>query len=318
MIKVLRLNSTGPLPESLQKRIKREADYISHTQANITEAEAVELAQDAEIIIVEPSALKPIRSSFICRLKKLKHIALTTVGYDWVDIETCQQQGISISRPVGANSEAVAEHTFGLLIDLAKRITEFDRDVRSKGAYDFRKYTGVELYGKTLGIIGLGNIGHKVCRISKGFNMKVLAFDRSETTTRDYKIVNLPTLLQKSDFITVCIPLTKETRNLIGEKEIRMMKDGVILVNTAREAIVNKQAIIKAIKSKKVRGYGLETAVMVKIDPGDDYLKYPNIVINPHNAFNTYETDKKVDEMVVDNVVSFIKGRPKNLLKFGN
>lgn len=313
-MKVLHLSTTGPLPDYLQKKIESVAEYISHTEANLSEEKALQLAKEAEVITLSPSAFKPVGANFINRLEKTKHIALVTVGYDWIDVEACRQKGISISRPIGANSEAVAEHTFGLLIDLAKRITEFDRDVRNKGAYDFKKYEGVELYRKTLGIIGLGNVGHKVCRISKGFNMRVLAFDRSEKTTKDYEIVGLEKLLKNSDFIAVCIPLTDETRNLIGEKEISLMKDEVIIANTAREEIVNKRAIIKAIKSGKVRGYGIETAIMTKVAPDDEYLQYPNIIVNPHNAFNTKETNKRVDEMVVENVVSFIKGKPKNLL----
>lgn len=177
------------------------------------------------------------------------------------------------------------------------------------------QYTGVELFGKTLGIIGLGNVGHRVRRISKGFQMRVLAFDRSEGTTKDYEAVSLERLLRESDFIGVNIPLTEETRDLVGEGEISMMKDGVIIANTAREEIVNKKAIVNAIKSGKVRGYGVETAIMTPLDPEDEYLKYPNIIVNPHNAFNTEETQKRTNEMVVNNLISFIEGEPKNLLE---
>ena len=141
-----------------------------------------------------------------------------------------------------------------------------------------------------------------------------MAFDRSEKTTKNYEIVSLEGLLKESDFIAICLPLTKETTNLIGEKEISLMKDGVIIANIAREEIVNKKAIIRAIKSGKVRGYGIETAIMTPLKADDQYLKHPNIIVNPHNAFNTEETQRRTEEMVVENVVSFIKGRPKNLL----
>ncbi len=313
-MKILHLDTVGPLPPTLQKRIRQKADYVAHMEANLTEQKAVQLVKNFDVLILAPSAIKPITSTFINQLQNTKHIALVTTGYDWIDIEACKKKGISVSRPVGANSEAVAEHIFGLFIDLAKRITEFDRDVRSKEAYDFRKYTGTELYSKTLGIIGFGNVGHKVYRISKGFEMKVLAFDRSEKTTEGYEIVGLKKLLQNSDFIAICVPLTNETEGLIGKTEIGLMKDGVIIVNTAREEIVNKKAILNAIRSGKVKGYGIETAIMTKVSFDDEYLQYPNVIINPHNAFNTLETAQRVNEMVVDNIISFIEGRPQSLI----
>lgn len=313
-MKILHLESIGELPEHLQKELNAVGEYVPLIQADIPKDQVLKEAKDAEVIIIAPSALKPVDGDFINQLEKTKHIALVTVGYDWVDVEACRKKAISISRPVGANSEAVAEHTIGLLIDLAKRITEFNRDVR-KGAIDFRKYQGVELFEKTLGIIGLGNVGHRVCRIAQGFNMQVLAFDRSETSTDQYQIVDLKTLLSKSDFIAVCMPLSPETKNLIGEKEINQMKNGVIVANTAREEIVNKQAVINGIKSGRIFGYGVETAIMTPLDKNDRYFQYPNIIVNPHNAFNTKETARRVSEMVVNNVINFINGEPKNLLE---
>ncbi len=311
---ILHLNSLGEFPVYLQKKLKSFGNYISNTEAGISENKALNLAKIADILIIAPSALKPVKASFINKLERTKHIALVTVGYDWIDISECSKRGITVSTPIGANSEAVAEHIFGLFVNLAKRISEFHQDIKEKGAYDFRKYTGIELYGKTLGIIGLGNVGHKVCRISKGFDMNVLAYDRSEKTTKDYKIVDLDTLLENSDFIAVCIPLTNETKDLIDKKDISKMKDDVIIANTAREEVVNKDAVLSAINSNKVAGYGIETAIMTPIERNDPYLKYPNIILNPHNAFNTRETAERVNNMVVDNVISFIKGEPKNLL----
>lgn len=313
-MKIIRLGTVNEFAKEIVQEIDDYGDYSFHRRANLTENEAIEIAKGADILIIAPSALKPVTKRFINSLPKLRHIALVTVGYEWVDIEACQENDVSVSRPLGANSEAVAEHTFGLLIDLAKRITEFDRDVRTKQAYDFRNYQGTELYGKTLGIIGLGNVGHRVCRISRSFDMNVLAFDRSEESTDNYEIVDLQYLLENSDFIAVCIPLTEETKGLIGQQEIALMKERTILANTAREKIVNKKAVLDAIESGKLGGYGVDTSIMTPIQPDDRYLKYPNVIVNPHNAFNTSETEIRVNEMVVDNVTSFIKGGPKNLI----
>lgn len=314
-MKVVQLDSISQLPKNLQTRLEKHATYEPHIQANLTEDQALSYAKDADIIILAPSALKPIKSSFINQLKTTKHIAIVTMGVDWIDVEACKQKGISISRPIGANTHAVAEHTLGMLLDLAKRITEFDRDVRDKQAYDFRNYTGIELQGKTLGILGLGNVGHELVKLATGFDLEIIAFDRSETSTDSYQVVKLDKILNESDFIVVSLPLDDNTKNLIDSQQIELMKNGVIIVNPAREAIVNKQAIINGIRSGKVAGYGVETDIMKPIEPDDEYLKYPNIIMNPHNAFNTKETQQRTDQLVVENIINFIQGKPSNLIK---
>ncbi len=314
VMKISHLESIGQFPNYLQRKLLKFGKYSPLIKANISPEEALREVLDSEILIAAPSALKPLDEEFVNQLEATQHIALVTVGYDWVDVEACKKNNISISRPIGANSEAVAEHTMGLMIDLAKRITEFDKSFR-KGDYDFRKYQGVELYGKTLGIVGLGNVGSKVLRIAKGFNMEVLVFDRSEESCGEFEVTSLSKLSARSDFIAVCIPLTEETESLIADDEIDQMKSGVIIVNTAREEIVDKGAVLKAVASGKVRGYGIETAIMKQLKPDDSYFQYPNVIVNPHNAFNTQETEKRVNEMVVDNVISYIEGKPKNILK---
>jgi phosphoglycerate dehydrogenase-like enzyme len=147
-----------------------------------------------------------------------------------------------------------------------------------------------------------------------GFEMSILVFDRSEASTDDYQVVELKEVIQSSDYLAICLPLSPETTNLIESEELRQMKDSAIIVNTAREEIINKSAIIEAIKTKRIAGYGIETEIMKPISSTDDYLKYNNILINPHNAFNTNETKKRTSNMVVDNVISYIQGKPKNIL----
>jgi phosphoglycerate dehydrogenase-like enzyme len=312
-MKISHLESIGELPKYLQKKLSEFGTYSPLIKSQLSKEEALREVKDAEIIIAAPSAFKPIDEEFISQLKITKHIALVTVGCDWIDFVACKKRGITISRPLGANSEAAAEHTVGLMIDLAKRITEFDKKFRN-GDYDFRNYQGVEFYNKTLGILGLGNVGSKVLRIAKAFNMKVLVFDRSEKSCEEYQVVDLKNLLTQSDFIAICLPLSNETKDLIGENEIKQIKTGAIVVNAAREKIVNKKSILEAINSGKINGYGVETAIMQTLEKDDPYFQYDNVIINPHNAFNTKETEKRVNEMVVANVISFIKGKPQNIL----
>jgi phosphoglycerate dehydrogenase-like enzyme len=314
-MQVVHLNTLGPFKNSLRQQLEKVADYISHSEPNLTPIQALEYLQDADIAILAASSIKPVSSSILKKLPHLKHIALVTSGYDWIDVDTAVKQGISISRPLGANSLAVAEHALGLILDLLKRISEFDRDIRTKNAYDFRHYMGTELSGKTLGILGLGYVGRSLIQLVKGFNLNVLAYDHSAHPAPEYKLTSLDNVLRQSDIVSIHLPLTDQTRHLIGKTQLRLMKKGSLLINTAREEIVDKAALISAIKSVHLSGYGIETNIMTPIPLNDDYLKYPNILINAHNAFNTREAQTRTDKLVVENVINFVQGSPQNLIQ---
>ncbi len=276
--------------------------------------EVIAKAGDAEILIAGPSGIENISKEMLQGMKKLKMISTLSVGTAWVDLETAKNLGIRICNIKGANSESVAEHAWGMVLDLSKRISEFDRGVRNKGDFKFRDYTGKEVYGKTIGIIGLGDIGKKVARIAKGFDMKILGCNKSGKSVKGVKLVDLKTLLKESDVIVTCVPLTKETTNMISTKEIEMMKDGVILVNPAVEQITDKKAVLKAVESGKIFGFGIETAVMTPVPKDDPYLKHPRILLTPHNAFNTEDANKKSYEITVENIKAFLKGKPQNVV----
>lgn len=289
-----------------------EVNFI--TGKKMEESEFVDKILNAEILILAPSGFKNITKYTFDRLKDLKFITATTTGVDWMDLNAARAAGVIVSTCKGANAESVAEHNFGMIIDLSKRISEFDRDARFKNASDFTKYQGKELYGKTLGILGLGDIGLKVARIATAFNMNVLGFNRSQKDIPNVKQVDLNDLLKESDIISVNLPLTDETRDLIGSKEVFLMKNGVIIVNTAREEITTKSAIVDGIKCGKIFGFGIETAIMEALEPDDEYFKFSNVIVNPHNAFNTVEADINVKNTWVNNIVAFINGKPENIV----
>ncbi|EKD99604.1 MAG: glycerate dehydrogenase [uncultured bacterium] len=276
--------------------------------------EVVAIAPDVEILIAGSSGIEEISKELIDRLPKLKFIALLTVGYNWVDVEYARQKGVLISNIRGANSESVAEHTWGMVLDLAKRITEFDRDARLKGAFKFSDYKGKEIFGKTLGVIGIGDIGTKIVRCSRGFSMKVLGYNRSEKHIEGVQMVSLDVLLTEADVICIAVPLSDSTREMIADKEVSQMKKGVIVVNCAREEIVKKSAIIDGLKKGRVFGYGLETAIMTPIAKEDIYYSFSNIIVSPHNAFNTEDADRNSYDLVLNNIKAFVEGRPQNLV----
>ncbi|MBI2010144.1 MAG: hypothetical protein HYS86_03115 [Candidatus Chisholmbacteria bacterium] len=300
-------------PQQL-KRLEQLGELRVIEGKHLSSQEVVDKVLDVDILITGSGAIDTISESLLQGLKNLKFISLLTVGVEWVDVQAAQKLGIKISTIKGANAESVAEHTWGMILDLTKRISEFDRDARLKGAYKFADYKGKEIYGKTLGIIGLGDIGQKVARIAQAFKMQIIGTNKGGHPVPGVKLVNLPTLLKDSDVICFCVPLTPETENLIGEKELAQIKPGAILVNTAREKVINKQAVLNALNSGKLFGYGIETEIMQPVSSDDLYFKHPRVVLTPHNAFNTEEAEQRSLDLAITNVEAFITGKPQNLV----
>lgn len=289
-----------------------EVTYVDKT--SIPEDEYIDLIKDAEILIAAPEGIEKLSEKIISSLPDLKYISLLTVGFNWVDIEAVKKSNIPISNVKGANSESVAEHIWGMILDLSKRISEFDRDIRNIGSFEFSKYKGHEVFGKTLGLIGTGDIGSKVARIAKGFNMNVLGLNKSKKNIEGVELVTMDALLTQSDIINISVPLDNETQDLISEAQFNQMKNGSILINCSREEIVNKKAVINAIKTKKLSGYGVDTNILVPLAGDDEYLQYPNILVNIHDAFNTVESDEKCYGLVIENIKNFLSGNPQNLI----
>lgn len=306
--------TSNPQIEYIKTDLEKLGKLSVHNKQKLSPDEVVALAIDSEILIAGSSGINLISRELIEQLPKLRLIALLTVGTDWVDVDFAKLKDIVVCNIKGANSESVAEQTWGMILGLAKRITEFDRDTRIKGAFRFNDYKGKEIYGKTLGIIGLGDIGKKVARGATGYDMKVLGINRSKKPIEGVELVKLDQLLGESDVIAVCAPLTVETNNFISIKEIEKMKDGVILVNTSREELVNKEAVLKGLELGKIFGYGIETAIMTPIPANDPYFSHSRVVLTPHNAFNTEDADKKSYALVAENIKAWIKGKPQNLV----
>lgn len=313
-MKIYLITSNPTISGAMEGELKSLGNLVIINAQKMTAEKVISKAGDAEILIAGSSGIERISREILSGLKKLKMVATLTVGVAWVDIEAAKDLGIKICNIKGANAESVAEHAWGLILDLAKRITEFDRDVRNKGAYKFADYTGKEVYGKTLGIIGLGDIGTKVARIAGGFDMRILSYNRSQKAVNGVKQVGLKTLLKESDVIVTTVPLTDETTDMISGKEVALMKEGVILVNPAMEPITNKEAVLKGLESGKIFGFGIETEIMKPITSSSPYLKHDRIVVTPHNAFNTEDANTKSYALAIANVKAFINGKPQNVV----
>lgn len=304
--------STHAFTESIKRELIKikQLEVVSVTAEAISSEELAEKANDSEILLIGSAGVKNLSKNAIQELKKLKFVSVFGAGTDFIDLVELKKRKIVVSNLKGVNAEAVAEHCFGMILDIAKRITEADRGIRVKGGYRYSEYEGKEIYGKTLGIIGTGDIGQKVARIASGFSMHVLGNNKSKRDIGKIKFVELDELLRKSDVVAVTVPLTTESENLLSDKEFQLMRQGVILVSTSREMIINKKAVLNALESGKLYGFGFDADIMTPIEKNDPYLRNDRIVVTPHTAFNTKESNENYINMSVENVKAFLEGKP--------
>jgi len=239
----------------------------------------------------------------------LKAISRYGVGYERVDTEAAAAKGIIVTNTPGVNSESVADLAFGLMISAARKIPALDRKV--KGG-EWPRTTGIELYGKVLGIVGFGAIGRGVARRARGFSMNVLAYDpfldREYAKNQEIRECSLEELIADSDFISLHLPLNEHTRNIIDRKALNMMKDGAVLINTSRGGLIDEQAAYEALKSGKLGGLGLDA--FDKEPPGQSNLfEFENVVVTPHTGAHTAEAVKNMGILAVRNLIDVLSGR---------
>lgn len=302
--------------------------------------ENANLIEDADVISV--FIYSKVDEKILKNAKKLKFVTTRSTGFDHIDIEECKKRNILVSNVPSYGIQTVAEHTFALILSLSRKIIQSVEKTK-KGDFTLDGLRGFELSGKTLGIIGAGKIGRRVAEIAKSFGMKVIAYDifpnQEEAKRIGYEYVDLDTLLKNSDIISLHANLTKENYHMIGEKEFEKMKEGVVIINTARGALIDTAALIKFIKNGKVKGCGLdvleeegtikeEIELLVKNKLDKDRLynlvvnhalielenQQGNVIITPHNAFNSEEALEEIRKTTLQNIVSFFEGKPVNLV----
>ncbi|MBU2639246.1 MAG: hydroxyacid dehydrogenase [Nanoarchaeota archaeon] len=264
-------------------------------------------------------------------LTNLKLIVTMSTGYDHIDLEECKKRGIKVCNVPDYAENTVAEHTFALILSLSRKICQSWDDFR-KGKQDEDELIGVDLKGKTLGVIGVGKIGKRVVKMAKAFEMNVIAYDVVKNF--NVKYVSLDYLLRNSDIVSLHCPLNEHTEYLMNKKNISKMKKGALFINTARGKLVDTIALAKALKEKKLRGIGidvLENEEEIKEEPEvlvkktmhkskvakleSSLLKLNNVIITPHNAFNSEESILRLMDETVDNIKSFKRGKVMNCVK---
>ncbi len=264
----------------------------------------------------------PIDAEVFDAAPKLRIVSQYAVGYDNIDVKEATKRGIYVTNTPGVLTETVADFTFALMLAVARRVVEADKYVREgkwKVAWHPLMMLGSDVYGRTLGIVGMGRIGSAVARRAKGFGMRILYYDsvRREELERELgaEFVDLDRLLEESDYVSLHVPLTPETYHLIGEEQLRKMKPTAFLINTARGKVVDQKALYRALKEGWIAGAGLDVFEQEPISPDDPLLKLDNVVLAPHAASASHETRSKMAEMVADNLIAFLNGKvPPNLV----
>jgi glyoxylate reductase len=249
--------------------------------------------------------------------KNLKVISTYSVGFDHIDIEYAKKKKIRVGFTPEVLTDATADMAFLLLLDIARRVTEGDKIIREgkwKEIYGAFDYVGVDLQGKTIGILGLGRIGSTLAKRAKAFDMKIIYHNRKPVTkskekSLDAKYVSFEKLITQSDFLSIHVPHTKETDRLFNMKIFRKMKKTAFLINTSRGKVVNEKDLAIALKKKIISGAGLDVFDKEPIKKDHPLVKLPNIVLAPHIGSSTKETRIKMAEITVKNLNLGINGK---------
>ena len=272
--------------------------------------------QDADILVSTFDA--KVSGEMIAAMPNLKLIANFGAGYNNIDLEACKVHGIRVTNTPQPVIEPTAELAFALMIDIARRVSEFDRTVRAgQAVFGVMNNLSHSLYGKTLGILGMGRIGQALARRAKASGMTIIYHNRhklSDEIEQKYeaKYVDFQTLLQDSDYLSLNLPYTPEVHHIIGKPELGMMKRSAYLINTARGAHVDEAALVEALKSGIIAGAALD---VYEHEPAvsPELLTLPNVVLSPHTGTGTWEGRIAMCENVTDNILAFVENRPKDM-----
>ena len=271
--------------------------------------ELLERIHDADAIFCNRV---PISKSIMEQCKKLKYVGVFATGYNLIDIEGAKKLGITVCNVPEYSSEAVAQHTFALLLEIMNRITTLNNTVKSGNWNDENiiKTPLYELYGKTMGLIGYGSIARSVETKAKAFGMKVIHCRNTKTEDS----VTLEELCEKSDIISIHCPSNNGTRNMINRDVISLMKEGTILINTARGNIIDDNAVAEALDSGKLYMVGIDVMSKEPPTPDNPLLNHPRCIITPHVAWAPEETRKRLIDIVFENYMAFLDGKPQNVV----
>lgn len=261
--------------------------------------------RDADIIAI---GNLPFPREVLEKCENVKMLAVAFTGLDHVDLKYCEERGIKVQNCAGYATTAVAELTFGLLLDLCRNIGKCDTAARNGGTK--AGLIGFELEGRTMGIVGTGAIGARVAKLADAFGMDVIAYSRTPGKVAGVRYVSLEELLAQADVVSLHVPLTDETRGMIGAEELALMKETAVLVNTARGPVVDTKALADALNSGRIAGAAIDVFDKEPpLDADEPLINAKNTVVTPHVAFATDESMIKRAEIEFRNIAEFIKDK---------
>jgi D-3-phosphoglycerate dehydrogenase / 2-oxoglutarate reductase len=303
-----RILVADPLAEAGLARLREVADVEVRTKQAEAALVGIIGGFDALVVRSETRVTAPVLEA----AGRLKVVGRAGVGIDNIDVAAATRQGILVVNAPRGNIIAAAEHAIGLMLALARNIPQADASIR-RGEWDRKRFTGVEIRGKTLGVIGLGNIGSEVAKRAQGLEMDVIAFDPVVPPERaeqfNVELVSLEELFRRSDFVSVHAPLVDATRNLVGEPLLRLARQGLRLVNAARGGIVDEQALYTALNEGRLAGAAAD--VFEREPLGESpLLGLPTFIATPHIAASTVEAQKSVAADVAEEVLAVLNGEP--------
>ncbi len=296
------------------ERLEPHGEVVLYTDRPRTLEEQLARARDAVCLMNTRGAVKwPAQA--LRALPKLRMATVCGIGTDSFDLATARELGIVICNIPGKTAPIVAEHAFGLMLAVAKRAWFQTAELR---AGRWTRMDNVYLHGKTLGLVGTGNIGAVMARLGRAIGMEVVAWTYNPTPERaaalGVRFLPLDELLRTADVLSIHVKLTEQSRGLIGARELGLVKPGAILVNTARGAIVDTAAVVAALESGRLGGAGLDVFDQEPLAADHPLLGCGQVVLTPHNADQTPEGMEILNQGVVDNVIAFLEGRPQNVV----
>lgn len=300
----------GPLERAL-------ADWTFHAESN--PAQVAARIQGYEVVVSNKVVLD---AATIARAEALRFICVAATGTNNIDLEAARQRGVTVSNVRGYATPAVVQHVFGLLLALSTRLLDYDRWVHEGNWQRSTQFCSLdfpirELDGKVMGIVGYGELGRAVGRVAEAFGMRVRVAQRPGGNAPASDRLPLETLLAQADVLTLHCPLTPQTRNLIGARQLALMKSDAVLINTARGGLVDEAALADALRTGRLGGAGIDVLTREPPRDGNPLLAdepIPNLIVTPHTAWASRESRQRMIEEVAHNVRAFRDGMPRNVV----
>lgn len=313
MFKVFFVNGQGEqVADIFQQMAPSEGFETAWRPFRLSDEEKFPLVGEAEFLVLHPAQVSEV---LLREAKRLRLVQLLTAGYDKIDLGLTAELGIPVATNGGANAWSVAEHTVALLLALYKRLIQGDRSMREgRWREAITGFNTFEVAGKTLGLIGAGNIGRKVARRLAAFEARILYYDIVPAPDIEQEVgarrVSLEELIREADILSVHLPLSRETRGLIGRSELAAMKPTAVLLNTSRGPLVDEEALIEALRKKRIAGAGLDVYHKEPPSPDNPLLKLDNVVLSPHTAGHGYEGWFRRSQFAWENIQRVAAGQP--------